>query len=64
MVLQTGENRGDPGGADVIIIDVVERVSVWVEAEQAVVGGVISTVRDAVPFHYRVHSRVGGRAPA
>lgn len=62
--LGAGENRGHPGGADLIVVDVVQRVSVRVEAEHAVVGGVISTVRDAVPFHYRVHSWVTGGAAA
>lgn len=61
---QAGEDRGHPGGAEVVIVDVVQRVSVQLEAEHAVVGGVISTVRDAVPFHYRVHSWVTGGAAA
>lgn len=34
------------------------------EAEHTVAGGVVSTVRDAVPFHYRMHSWVTGRAAA
>lgn len=62
--LGAGEDGRHPGSADVVIIDVVKRVSVGVEAEHAVVGGVFSTVRDAVPFHYRVHSRVSGGAAA
>lgn len=62
--LRAGENSRHPGSADVVIVDVVKRVSVWMEAEHAVTGGVFSTVRDAVPFYYRVHSWVGGGAAA
>lgn len=62
--VQVGEHRGDPGCAHVVIVDVVQRVSVRVEAEHAVVGGVISTVWDAVPFYDRVHSWVAGGAAA
>lgn len=62
--LQVWENRGHPAGADVVIIDVVQWVGVRVEAEHAVAGGVMGTIRNAVPFRYGVNSGVTGGAEA
>ncbi len=49
--LWSGKDGGDPGGSDVIVIDVMQWVSILVQTEDFAMGDIIGCVGNAVPLH-------------
>lgn len=58
------KHRWNPGGPNVIIIDVIERMGFHIQPQHSVVSGIICTIRDAVPLYQWVYPGMTSRTAA